>query len=312
MEFMAAREGASSARRRRDRQLRAWHRHVRTTGGHGAGDGPPPQRSRSEEKSGGGAVGGGVAREAQRHKWPERNSSVGRAARASVGCLCAAAAGRSCVCGCWSSFTLVGGSRWRLLSGQLHGVLSRPFGGGSPGGAEEEEKAKKAKEESLQQFLDQLRAKARRELEERLDSGGASSKRKRKRRGGRGGRLVPPPAPLVAALVVDSGSGVFATLVLLVPVHLVMCSLWLMTGPCCSATRLVWTRRTVFSSWLWQWHMQCWFCWFRSSRCVPFCHGQALMLRIMDSIRQKDCYSVGWFYWCFCTSRCVSFLLSGP
>ena len=31
MEFMAAREGASSARRRRDRQLRAWHRHVRTT-----------------------------------------------------------------------------------------------------------------------------------------------------------------------------------------------------------------------------------------------------------------------------------------
>ena len=42
-------------------------------GGHGAGDGPPPQRSRSEEKSGGGAEGGGVAREAQRHKWPDRN-----------------------------------------------------------------------------------------------------------------------------------------------------------------------------------------------------------------------------------------------
>ena len=34
----------------------------------------------------------------------------------------------------------------------------------------------------MQQFLDQLRAKARRELEERLDSGGASSKRKRKKR----------------------------------------------------------------------------------------------------------------------------------
>ena len=31
MADMAAREGASSARRRRDRQLRAWHRHVRTT-----------------------------------------------------------------------------------------------------------------------------------------------------------------------------------------------------------------------------------------------------------------------------------------
>ena len=31
MESMAAREGASSARRRRDRQLRAWHRHVQRT-----------------------------------------------------------------------------------------------------------------------------------------------------------------------------------------------------------------------------------------------------------------------------------------
>ena len=49
---------------------------------------------------------------------------------------------------------------------------------------EEEEKAKKAKEakESLQQFMDQLSAKAWREMEERLDSGGASSKRKRKKR----------------------------------------------------------------------------------------------------------------------------------
>ena len=85
------------------------------------------------------------------------------------------------------------------------------------------------------------------------------------RRGGRGGRLGPPLVLFVA--VVDSGSGVFAMLVLLVPMHLVMCSLWLMTGPCCSATLPVRTRRTVFSSWLWQqWHVQGWFCWFRSSR----------------------------------------------
>ena len=70
---MAAREGASSARRRRDRQLRAsrgivtfreqwpwiWRR-------------PPPQRSTTEGRSGGGAQGGGVVREAQRHKWSER------------------------------------------------------------------------------------------------------------------------------------------------------------------------------------------------------------------------------------------------
>ena len=85
-------------------------------GGHGAGDGPPPQRSRSEEKSGGGAEGRGVALEAQRHKWPDRNSSVGRAARASVGCLCAAAAGRRYVCGCWCSSpgcAIVGGRSGR-------------------------------------------------------------------------------------------------------------------------------------------------------------------------------------------------------
>ena len=113
-------------------------------GGHGAGDGPPPQRSRSEEKSGGGAERGGVAREARRHKWPGRNSSVGRAARASV---CAAAAGRSYVCGCWS-FLLSSSpaARWRLLSGQRHGVLSRPFGGGIAGGAGQEKEERGGEE----------------------------------------------------------------------------------------------------------------------------------------------------------------------
>ena len=46
---------------------------------------------------------------------------------------------------------------------------------------EEVKKAKEAKESGMQ-FLHQLTAKARRELEQRLDSGGASSKRKRKKR----------------------------------------------------------------------------------------------------------------------------------
>ena len=53
-------------------------------------------------------------------------------------------------------------------------------------------------------------------------------------------------------------------------------------------------QKDSFSLWLWQWHMQGWFCWLRSSCCVPFSFGQALMLRIMDVISQKDCYSVGW------------------
>ena len=39
----------------------------------------------------------------------------------------------------WGSFSLVAGSRWRLLSGQRHAVLPRPFGGGSAGGAGQEE-----------------------------------------------------------------------------------------------------------------------------------------------------------------------------
>ena len=48
----------------------------------------------------------------------------------------------------------------------------------------EEEEAKKAKEakESEKQLLERLRAKGRRELVQRLDSGGASSKRKKKKR----------------------------------------------------------------------------------------------------------------------------------
>ena len=88
---------------------------------------------------------------------------------------------------------------------------------------EEEEKAKKAKEakESSKQFLDQLRATAWRELEERLDSGGAFQAG-RGRRGGRGGRLVLPL--FLAALVVDNGSGLLAMLVSLVTLHLALCS----------------------------------------------------------------------------------------
>ena len=39
-------------KRRRDRQLRTFHRHEQFVGANGAGDGPPPQRSTPEVKSG--------------------------------------------------------------------------------------------------------------------------------------------------------------------------------------------------------------------------------------------------------------------
>ena len=134
---------------------------------------------------------------------------------------------------------------------------------------EEEEKTKKAKEakESSKQFLDQLRATAWRELEERLDSGGASSKRKRKKRRKRrtprtsslpgrarrrlrqwsacsagftgddvprvmfpSGVVRPKMLGIMAGMVqMDSCSGM-ARLVLLVTVHLVLCFL-----PCLQA-----------------------------------------------------------------------------
>ena len=65
----------------------------------------------------------------------------------------------------------------------------------------------------------------------------------RGRRGGRSGHLVPPL--FLAALVVDNDSGLLALLVLLVTIHLALCSLLSTPGPRCSASWPVCTRRTV-------------------------------------------------------------------
>ena len=105
---MAAREGASSARRRRNRQFREWHRHN--------------QRAVAMELA-----------TALHH-----SASVGRPTHASVGCLCAAAAGRSYVRGCWCSSPElnVGGGADRLCDGALpHGCS---VGGQKEGGREGE------------------------------------------------------------------------------------------------------------------------------------------------------------------------------
>ena len=178
---------------------------------------------------------------------------------------------------------------------------------------EEKAKAKKAKEakESLQKLLERLTAEGRRDLEERLDSGGASSKRKRKKRrkrrtprtssrsscgrsrrrqrqwcvrhAGFAGSCAPRDVFPVAydwPLLLGNTAGMDQKDSIFVAV---------MAAVACSRLVLL---VSLFP--------------------LPFCLGQALMLRIMDGISQKDCYSVGWFCWCFCTSRCVSFLLSGP
>ena len=65
----------------------------------------------------------------------------------------------------------------------------------------------------------------------------------RGRRGGRGGRLVPPL--FLVALVVDYDSGSLAVLVLLVTMYLALCSLLALSGPRCSASRPVWSRKTA-------------------------------------------------------------------
>ena len=68
-----------------------------------------------------------------------------------------------------------------------------------------------------------------------------STQRGRGRRGGRGGRLVPPL--FHAALVVDNDSGLLAMLVLLVMMHLALCSLLASPGPRCSASWPVLTEK---------------------------------------------------------------------
>ena len=131
MEFMAAREGASSARRRRDRQLRAWHRHVRTTVAmelatalHHSAQGPKKR----------------VVEEPWEEELPvKHNATSGQNATPPWGVrpahpldvsvqppLVAAA----CVAAGLPSLSSA------ALGGD--GVLSRPFGGGSPGGAGQE------------------------------------------------------------------------------------------------------------------------------------------------------------------------------
>ena len=69
----------------------------------------------------------------------------------------------------------------------------------------------------------------------------------RGRRGVRGGLLEPLPA-LVAALVVDNDSGILAMLDFLVMFLHALCSLRSSSGLRCSASRPVWTRRTMARS----------------------------------------------------------------
>ena len=73
--------GVGSAKRRWDRQLRAWHPSREDYGCHGPGDGTPPQRSTSREEGGGGAGRGGGARDGRRPTGTEDTSS-------SAGCCC--------------------------------------------------------------------------------------------------------------------------------------------------------------------------------------------------------------------------------
>ena len=184
MAGMAAREGASSARRRRDRQLRAWHRHVRTTVAmelatalHHSAQGlkkrvveePREEELPVEYKATSGQIATppwGVRPAHPLDVYAQPPLVAATCVAAGVPSLSSPALGGDCSLDCATVSFLV-----RLAVGAQAELDRRKR-------REEEEKAKKAKEaeESLKQFLDQLRAKAWRELEERLDSGGASSK----------------------------------------------------------------------------------------------------------------------------------------
>ena len=190
MEFMAAREGASSARRRRDRQLRAWHRHVRTTVAmelatalHHSAQGPKKRAVEEPWEEELPVKHNATSGQNATPPWGVRPAHpldvsvqpplvAATCVAAGVPSLSSPALGGDCSLDSATVSFLV-----RLAVGAQAELDRRKR-------REEEEKAKKAKDakESSKQFLDQLRAKAWRELEERLDSGGASSKRKRKKR----------------------------------------------------------------------------------------------------------------------------------
>ena len=284
MADMAAREGASSARRRRDRQLRAWHRHVRTTVAmelatalHHSAQGLKNrvvEEPREEELP---VVHKATSGQIATPPWgvrPAHPLDVS-AQPPLVAATCVAAGVPSlsspALCGDCSLDSATVSFLVRLAVGAQAELDRRKR-------REEEEKAKKAKEakESSKQFLDQLRAKAWRELEERLDSGGASSKWKRKKRRKRrtprtsslpgcarrrlrqwfaccagftgddiprvmfpSGVARPKMLDIMAGLVqMDSYSGM-ARVVLLVTLHLPLCFLSLSSGP----SWPVWTRR---------------------------------------------------------------------
>ena len=64
-------------------------------------------------------------------------------------------------------------------------------------------------------------------------------------RGGKRSFLAPLHIPLLAALVVDCGSGTLAMLVFLVTFFFALCSLWSSPGLRCLASWPVWIRMTV-------------------------------------------------------------------
>ena len=94
--------------------------------------------------------------------------------------------------------------------------------------------------------------------------------------------LVPLHIPLVAALVVDSGSGMFALAGFAGDVTVRAVFPWAVARP----------EMLVRSSSTLEWHVQGSF---SSSRCVP-CR-QAHMFVILVAMDKKDTYAAGWFYW---------------
>ena len=112
---------------------------------------------------------------------------------------------------------------------------------------EEDEESRKQEEQEELNSLSAMERRTPQQNRRLADLFLQRAKRKRRKRRKRRAPRTSSPAPLVAALVVDSGSGMLAMLVFLVMLLLVLCFL-LSLGLRCSASWSVCTRRTVARS----------------------------------------------------------------
>ena len=240
-----------AARRRRERQLRSWLRHERMTVRmelaaalhHSAG----PETNDAARRQSALVVCGQESDRILRRSWFRST----RLARAPVGC-------RPCLCWSWKTG---GRSRGLLLPPLPHGLCVRGKKGGGGGGAEEKVKEKEKKRLAVHQVAAATLERARL-LAERA---GRRRKRKKRRK-----RRTPRTSSHTSRCRAGRrqrrwhAPGWFSSVHAVFPSYDGKPKLpGIIVGMVQDDSLLARCR-------LRQWHMQFWFCWYFSSRCVPF------------------------------------------